>query len=261
MTQPIDRLLGIMARLRSPDHGCPWDLEQSFATIAPYTIEEAYEIAEAIDQGDMPALRDELGDLLFQVVFHARMAEEAGAFAFGDVVESICRKMVRRHPHVFGDERITTAEAQTRNWEELKAEERAAFARHEIDVPLALPALMRAEKIGKRAARTGFDWPDCAGVIAKIREELDEIEALLKNATDDSTALEEEIGDLLFAAANLARHLDVQPEEALRKGNAKFQRRFKAMEAYLKVGDKALRDATLDEMESAWTAVKRRENS
>src|SRR5215472_8612476 len=214
----IDRLLRIMAQLRSKNGGCPWDTEQDFATIAPYTIEEAYEVADAIERRDMAALKDELGDLLFQVVFHARMAEEAGLFAFDDVAEAVSEKMVRRHPHVFGDVEIADAAAQTEAWEAHKARERAAAGATTsvLDgVAIALPALLRAAKISRRAARIGFDWPDAQGVLAKIREEIIEIEVEI--ATSDAERLEDEVGDLLFAAANLARKLEVEPETALRR--------------------------------------------
>jgi ATP diphosphatase len=217
-----------MARLRDPDHGCEWDTVQTFATIAPYTIEEAYEVADAIERNDMPDLKDELGDLLLQVVFHARMAEEAGLFAFDDVATAIADKMERRHPHIFGDR----AEGGHYLWEVIKAEERAAKGAPDrptsaLDgVALGLPALLRAEKLQKRAARTGFDWPDASGARAKIDEELAEVEAAATAAER-----EEEIGDLLFAAVNWARKLDIDPEAALRSANAKFERRFKAMEA------------------------------
>src|SRR3954452_25289566 len=228
-SRPIDRLLAIMARLRDRERGCPWDIEQNFATIAPYTIEEAYEVADAIERGDMAALKDELGDLLFQVVFHARMAEEAGLFGFDDVAEAIADKMVRRHPHVFGDAEIASVAAQNEAWEAHKAAERqeAGGAQSVLDgVALALPALLRAAKISKRATRIGFDWPDADSVIDKIEEELDEIE---DEIDDDApkAVLEEEIGDLLFATANLARKLDIEPETALRRATAKFERRFR----------------------------------
>ncbi len=259
MTHEIDRLLGIMARLRAPVGGCPWDVEQTFETIAPYTIEEAYEVADAIDCGDMPALQEELGDLLLQVVFHARMAEETGSFAFPDVVRSICEKMVERHPHVFGDQEIATSEAQTANWEALKAAERAAANAHEIDVAAALPALMRAGKIGKRAARMGFDWPDSKDVIDKMQEELDELRTAV--ASGDAADIGEEMGDFLFATANLARHLGVEPEESLRRANFKFQRRFKAMEAEIEAAGGTVREAALPALEQAWATVKRNESA
>lgn len=221
----VDTLLAVMARLRDPETGCPWDIEQTFATIAPYTIEEAYEVADACSTGDLPALKDELGDLLLQVVFHARIAEELGAFAFADVADAIADKMIRRHPHVFGDAPHSAGHAQ---WEAIKAEERSqkrADRSALAGVARALPALMRAEKLQKRAARTGFDWPDAEGPRAKILEELDEIAAAA-----DAQEREDEVGDLIFSAVNLARKLGVDPEVALRGANAKFERRFRAME-------------------------------
>jgi MazG family protein len=259
--RPIDRLIAIMARLRDPARGCPWDLEQDFATIAPYTIEEAYEVADAIERADMPALRDELGDLLLQVVFHARMAEEIGVFAFDDVATAISDKMIRRHPHVFGDAEIASVAAQNEAWEAHKAAERRAGGNgsvptSELDgVALALPALLRAAKISRRAARIGFDWPDARAVLPKIAEEIRELEAEME-AGADIEPIEEEIGDLLFAVANLARKLDVEPERALRRATAKFERRFRAVEqlaAERHVG----RD--LDALEALWQEVKRRE--
>src|SRR5512146_2078294 len=219
MTRPSDRRLTIMARLRDPAGGCPWDREQNFATIAPYTIEEAYEVADAIERGDLGALKDELGDLLLQVVFHARMAEEAGHFAFDDVAAAIADKMVRRHPHVFGDAEIASVAAQNEAWEAHKAAERAAngVGGSVLDgVALALPALLRAAKVSRRAARIGFDWPDARAVIPKIAEEIAELEAELDRASD-AARIEEEMGDLLFAVANLARKLEIEPETALRR--------------------------------------------
>jgi len=258
MTCPIDRLLAIMARLRDPDRGCPWDREQNFATIAPYTIEEAYEVADAIEREDMTALKDELGDLLLQVVFHARMAEEAGLFAFDDVAQAIADKMERRHPHVFGDAEIASVAAQNEAWEVHKAAERQASggAASVLDgVALALPALVRAAKISRRAARIGFDWPDADAVIDKIEEELDEIE----DAIDDRAppaALEEEIGDLLFATANLARKLDIEPETALRRATAKFERRFRRVETL--AAERGI-GRNLDALEALWQEVKAEE--
>ena len=258
MTNPIDRLIAIMARLRDPQRGCPWDVQQNFATIAPYTIEEAYEVADAIERADMAALRDELGDLLLQVVFHARMAEEAGHFAFDDVAAAIADKMVRRHPHVFGDARIASVAAQNEAWEAHKAAERAAKggAASVLDgVALALPALLRAAKISRRAARIGFDWPDIRDVIAKIAEEIAELEAEL-DGNGTAAAREEEIGDLLFAAANLARKLEIEPETALRRATAKFERRFRQVEALA-----ALRGIGQDlaALEVLWQEVKANE--
>jgi ATP diphosphatase len=254
---PIVKLLGIMARLRDPQHGCPWDREQDFATIAPYTIEEAYEVGDAIERRDMAALKDELGDLLFQVVFHARMAEEAGLFAFDDVAAAISDKMVRRHPHVFGDAEIASVAAQNEAWEAHKAKERAANGDDSVldGVALAYPALLRAAKISKRAARIGFDWPDARAVIPKIVEEVAEIEAEMDSG-GDKARLEDEIGDLLFAAANLARKLEVEPETALRRASAKFERRFRAVEALAK--ERGI-DRDLDALEALWQQVKREE--
>jgi nucleoside triphosphate diphosphatase len=241
----ITALLDVMAQLRNPDTGCPWDVEQNFATIAPYTIEEAYEVADAIARDDTASLKDELGDLLFQTVFHARMAEEAGLFDFGDVVAAICDKMIRRHPHVFGT-------AEKPDWESLKAierevaEDKSALA----GVALGLPALLRAEKLQKRAARTGFDWPDPSGSRAKIDEELIEVER-----ASDPDEREDEIGDLLFAVANWARQLNIDPESALRRANAKFEKRFRAIED---IGGDGFAALSLDEKEALWVAVKAR---
>jgi ATP diphosphatase len=223
--QEITRLLGIMARLRDPAGGCPWDQVQDFATIAPYTIEEAYEVADAASRRDMPALKDELGDLLFQVVYHARMAEEAGAFSFTDVAAAIADKMLRRHPHVFGDEAARAAGAHTEAWEAQKEAERRAAAQEGVlaGVPAALPALTHAEKLTKRAARVGFDWPNAGTVLDKLDEEVAELRAELAEADPDR--LEDELGDMLFVLANLARKLHLDPEAALRRANAKFTRR------------------------------------
>lgn len=257
----IKPLLNIMARLRDKNAGCPWDLEQNFATIAPYTIEEAYEVAEAIAKGDRTELRDELGDLLLQVVFHSQMASEEGSFSFGDVVQSICDKMVRRHPHVFSDAEIKTAEAQTANWEVIKEQERAAkkSERTLADVPAALPALMRAQKLQARAARVGFDWPDTRGVIAKIKEELAEVEAAITSG--DAAHTREELGDLLFAVTNLARFVGADAETALRDTNAKFTRRFEYIEDALKAKGVAIKDASLDDMEALWNEAKGKERA
>jgi MazG family protein len=261
----IDRLLAIMARLRDPVGGCPWDAKQSFATIAPYTIEEAYEVADAIEQNDMAALKDELGDLLLQVVFHARMAEEAGHFAFADVAATIGDKMVSRHPHVFAGHEAATADDVKLTWEAQKEAERTAKAGSDgrplsaLDgVTAALPALLRAEKLQKRAARVGFDWPEVEQVFDKLDEELAEIRAEI--ATDGGhDRLEDEVGDLLFVVANLARHLKIDPETALRRANAKFERRFRAMEARLAAaGDKA-EAQSLEALEELWQAAKRAE--
>lgn len=253
----VTRLRAIMAALREPNTGCPWDIEQDFASIAPYTIEEAYEVADAIEKADWPALQGELGDLLLQVVYHAQMADEAGHFTFADVARSISDKMVARHPHVFGDEsREKSAEQQVSDWEKVKAAERAARSQGGVldDVALGLPALMRAVKLQKRAARVGFDWPDTAQVLDKIAEE----SAELVEARDTLTQNEitEEMGDLLFVMANLARHLGVDPEEALRGANAKFTRRFRAIEAALAAQNRRPEDSDLAEMDALWNAAK-----
>jgi MazG family protein len=252
-------VLDVMARLRDPNGGCPWDLEQSFATIAPYTIEEAYEVADAIERGDLASLKEELGDLLFQVAFHARMAEEQGAFDFADVAQALADKMIERHPHVFsegGDGR--TAEQQTLAWETLKAEKRAAKGAPSLldDVPMALPALMRAEKLTKRAARINFDWPTPDEVLAKLDEELGELAEA--RASGDQEALAEEMGDILFVVANLARKLKVDPEDALRRANAKFTRRFGYIERALAAQGRA-GPQPLDEMEALWLEAKKAE--
>jgi nucleoside triphosphate diphosphatase len=253
----LRRLLDIMAALRDPAHGCPWDREQSFATIAPYTIEEAHEVADAIARRDFPALQDELGDLLFQVVYHARMAQEADLFAFADVARAISDKMLRRHPHVFGDAAARSAEAQSAAWEAQKSAERAAQAHNGTlaGVPVGLPALTRAAKLTARAARVGFDWPDPAAVLDKLDEEIAELRAELTDA--DPERLADEVGDLLFVLANLARKLSLDPEECLRGANRKFTRRFNAMEDSTANEGKTLSEMTLDEMEARWQAVKR----
>lgn len=258
----VERLRGIMERLREPERGCPWDVEQTFATIAPYTIEEAYEVADAVQRGDLDALKDELGDLLLQVVFHAQMAREAGSFDLADVANAISDKMIRRHPHVFGTTRIATAEAQTRAWEEHKASERAAAAQTRgaaasaVDgVTVSLPALARAEKLQKRAARVGFDWPEARPVLEKIAEELTEIsDELSAGAKPDR--LQEEVGDLLFAVVNLARHLKIDAEAALRSANYKFERRFRALEARLAEAGTTAPETSLQDLEAHWRAVK-----
>lgn len=262
MSENLDRLLAVMAKLRDPEGGCPWDLQQNFATIAPYTIEEAYEVAEAIDRNDMDALRDELGDLLLQVVFHARMAEEDGWFDFEAVAQGIADKMIRRHPHVFGDRSIESATAQTAAWEEQKAAERVAMAEAEgrvasvLDgVSIALPGLTRAVKLGRRAARVGFDWPDIAGVLAKIEEEVAELRSEV-DAGRAADRLEDEIGDLLFSVANLARHLSIEPEAAIRRANRKFEQRFHHLEASLREHGRQPQDADADELERLWDDAK-----
>lgn len=229
---PMQELIDIMARLRNPDGGCPWDLEQTFRSVAPYTLEEAYEVTDAIERDDLAGLREELGDLLFQVVFHAQMASEQGVFGFDDVVREISEKLVRRHPHVFAGERITDSAIQTRVWEETKQREKAARGGVRSlldDVPVTMPAMTRAVKLGKRAGRIGFDWPDAAGVRAKVDEELAELDAA--RAAGDAAEIEAEFGDVLFALANLGRHLNVDPETALRGANQRFDRRFRHVEA------------------------------
>ncbi|HZQ11476.1 MAG TPA: nucleoside triphosphate pyrophosphohydrolase [Pseudolabrys sp.] len=258
-SRDIARLIEIMAALRTPGSGCPWDLEQSFASIAPYTLEEAYEVADAIARGDLGHLKDELGDLLLQVVYHARMAQEQGAFDFGDVVEGITAKLVRRHPHVFADEQGRTAEAVKGLWERIKAEEKAERGEAPpqgalAGVPVALPALTRALKLQDKAGRVGFDWNDPRAVLAKIREEADEIEAAL-DAGDKAEAAKE-VGDLLFAVVNLARHLAADPEGVLRDTNLKFERRFASIERALAARGKRPQDASLEEMDALWDAAK-----
>jgi len=258
----LPRLIAIMARLRDPETGCPWDLEQDFATIAPYTIEEAYEVADAISREAWDELRGELGDLLFQSVFHARMAEERGLFDIHEVADAMSDKMVARHPHVFGDDRRDkTAEDQTRDWEAVKAAERAAKAQtRTLDgVALGLPALMRAVKLQKRAARVGFDWPDTGQVLDKLTEEARELVAARESLSPDE--IEDEMGDMLFVMANLARHLGVDPEAALRRTNAKFTRRFEAIEDALAARGRHPEDSTLEEMDVLWTAAKRAERA
>jgi ATP diphosphatase len=286
-SRDIDRLIEIMAALRTPGSGCPWDLEQNFATIAPYTIEEAYEVADAIARGELTELRDELGDLLLQVAFHARLAEEQGAFDFGGVVDAITSKMIRRHPHVFGPKALgpkvladaegNTAAAVKGLWEEIKAQERAekqntgeaaspaGAPMSALDgVPVALPALTRALKLQEKAGRVGFDWNDPRAVLAKIREEADEIEAEL-DALDKGLASKAhaaaEVGDLLFAVVNLARHLSADPEAILRATNLKFERRFQSIERALLAQGKRPKDATLAEMDALWDAAKAEEKS
>jgi len=269
MTQRVDKLLDIMQALRDPETGCPWDIEQTFKTIAPYTIEEAYEVAEAIEQGDMDNLCDELGDLLLQVVFHARMAEESGHFGFTDVVDTVSDKMLRRHPHVFADAHIKDAKTQTVHWEDIKAQERASKRQSDetsltttpsaMDgVGLALPALTRAQKLQNRAARVGFDWGELAPVVAKIREELSEVEVEIdaNNKDQPSAALTEEVGDLLFSVVNLSRHLGIDAETALRQGSAKFEMRFRGMENCSAHAGENFSLLSLQEQERYWEQVK-----
>ena len=253
-----------MAALRTPGTGCPWDLDQNFATIAPYTIEEAYEVADAIARGDLVDLREELGDLLLQVIFHARMAQEQGAFDFGDVVQTITEKLLRRHPHVFGQERGLTAEAVAKLWDRIKAEEKASKPKPDegnatalAGVPIALPALTRALKLQQKAGKVGFDWNDPMAVLAKIREEADEIDADLRAGKRENAAAE--VGDLLFAVVNLARHLDADPESILRSTNQKFERRFASIERTLSERGKSPVQSTLAEMDALWNAAKAEE--
>jgi nucleoside triphosphate diphosphatase len=263
-SREIARLLDIMAALRTPNTGCPWDLAQNFATIAPYTIEEAYEVADAIARDDLNDLREELGDLLLQVVFHARMAQEQGAFDFADVVETLSAKLIRRHPHVFGDEKSRTPEAVKGLWERIKAQEKQEKAVRSTatndsalaGVPVTLPALTRALKLQTKASTVGFDWNDPRAVLSKIREEADEIEAALD---DDGAEVAAEVGDLLFAAVNLARHLNADPEAVLRQTNRKFERRFAAIESALAAQSRTPADATLAEMDALWDQAKAQE--
>lgn len=258
LLQPMSELLAIMARLRDRETGCPWDIEQDFSTIAPYTIEEAYEVADAIERKDMADLQDELGDLLLQVVFHAQMAKEAGLFDFDDVCRSINDKMIRRHPHVFGDASQRDTDSQNQAWEEQKALERKQKDKGESlldDVPVALPALKRAQKLQKRAATVGFDWPDADRVLEKVDEELGEVrDAIMHN---DQSAIDEEVGDLLFVCTNLGRKLKVDVEAATRSANAKFERRFRHIEARLDAQNRTTSDASLEEMEALWDEAKR----
>jgi MazG family protein len=257
----IQKLRDIMARLRDPVHGCPWDVAQDFSSIAPYTIEEAYEVADAIERQDLQDLREELGDLLLQVVFHARMAEEQGAFAFPDVVSAICAKLIRRHPHVFGDERVSSAAEQSAAWEKLKAAEHTARGPASASIlatlPAGLPALSRAAKLGKRASSVGFDWSEVRGVRDKLKEELAEVDAAL--AGEDPAEIAEEIGDLLFATANLARHAQLDPEAALRHANSKFERRFGALEHEVRASGRTWADYNAGELDQLWRQIKSNE--
>jgi len=251
----IERLLAIMARLRDPQGGCPWDREQDFASIAPHTIEEAYEVADAIERSDLAALRDELGDLLFQVAFHSQLAAERGAFSFDDVVDAICDKLTRRHPHVFGSATIADAQEQTRTWERMKATERKASGQGTLaDIPAALPALTRARKLGRRAADAGFDWPDAQGPRGKIDEELAELDRAA--ASQNAARLEAELGDLLFSVVNLARHFDVDAETALRRANERFTRRFGHVEQALARQGMLPSAADAALLDRLWTAAK-----
>lgn len=269
----LDDLLQLMARLRHPEHGCPWDLKQSYASIVPYTLEEAYEVADAIERGDFDHLPGELGDLLFQVVYYSQLAAEEGRFGFAEVVDGITAKLIRRHPHVFPDGDLYAAPdaqeleeaAVKQRWEELKAEERAAKAAAPEqlslldDVPQALPALSRAAKLQKRAAQVGFDWPEALPVLDKVREELDEVlEAMSEN---DPQAIAEELGDLLFVVVNLARHLKVEPEAALRAANGKFERRFRFIEQALRDAGRPIENCSLDELDALWGEAKKQEKA
>ncbi len=257
---PLQRLRTIMAQLRDPETGCPWDIGQTFETVAPYTIEEAYEVDDAIRRGDMDDLKNELGDLLLQVVFHSRMAEEAGLFDLDDVATAISDKMISRHPHVFSDKSYANAEAQTLDWEHLKAAERKKKTGSDgllEDIPLALPGLKRAQKLQKRAATAGFDWPDAERVLEKVDEELAEVREAI--ASRDIDKIEDEIGDLLFVCTNLARKSKVDSEAALRRANAKFERRFRYIETTLKAGKRKIGDASLEDMEALWVEAKTRE--
>ena len=256
--EQLDRIIEIMRRLRDPETGCPWDVEQDFATIAPYTIEEAYEVADAIQRGDAEDIRDELGDLLLQVVFHARIAEEAGLFSLADVARGISDKMVDRHPHVFGDEARPAAQQQSRRWEDIKAAERARRGQTGVldDVATGLPPMLRALKLQKRAARVGFDWPDINPVIDKLHEETDELRVELGTQPVDRAKVEDEVGDILFVAVNLARQAGVDPETALMTCNRKFENRFRYVEQQIEKQGKELKDTPLEEMESHWQAAK-----
>lgn len=255
---PMDRALTLMARLRDKETGCPWDMEQTYATIAPYTIEEAYEVADAIERGNIEDLKSELGDLLMQVVFQSQIAAEAGDFTFGDVADRLVTKMVSRHPHVFGDQSIADADAQTVNWENQKAQERAQDPDAGVldGVALGLPALMRAQKLQKRAARVGFDWPDITPALKKVGEEAAEITQALKDG-ESQERLEEEVGDLLFAVVNIARHLGVDAEVALRSGNAKFTRRFEFIESRVKSGGGDIAAQGLEKLDALWDEAKK----
>ncbi len=259
----INQLLDIMNSLRTPKTGCPWDLEQNFASIAPYTIEEAYEVADAIDRNDMDNLRDELGDLLFQVVFQAQIAKEANLFDFDDVVEAVCDKMVRRHPHVFGTDQIADADAQTEAWEQQKSNERINKGEKSRlgDIPVGLPATLRALKIQSRAARTGFDWPDLAPVFAKLQEEMSELQEAINTNPQNIENIESELGDLLFVCINLSRKLDLNPECALNQTNHKFIRRFQYIETALAADGKTPEDVDLDEMDRLWNQAKSKETT
>ena len=258
MLHQLDRIIEIMRRLRDPETGCPWDVEQDFATIAPYTIEEAYEVADAIHREDVDDIRDELGDLLLQVVFHARIAEEAGLFTLADVARGICEKMIERHPHVFADEARPESAQQSRRWEDIKAAERARRGQTGVldDVAAGLPPMLRALKLQKRAARVGFDWPDIAPVIDKLHEETNELRDELARPQVDKAKVEDEVGDVLFVAVNLARQAGIDPETALMACNSKFEKRFRYIEQQVEKSGKSMRETSLDEMEAHWQDAK-----
>lgn len=266
--QSIQQLLGIMRALRDPDSGCPWDLEQNFQSLIPYTIEEAYEVADAIERNNLDDIKSELGDLLFQIVFYSQLATEQQAFDFNDVTQAISDKLIRRHPHVFADAKITDAKAQTKEWEKFKQQERKAKVgenssslSHLDDVSRTLPSLMRAEKLQKRAAREGFDWPTVKGVIAKVYEELNEVQQEFDAEVQEQKKLEDEIGDLFFSCINLSRHMGVDAEQSLRKANLKFERRFRALEKKVKCNGLQVSDMNTDELEKLWQEVKKQEKS
>ncbi|QFU25397.1 nucleoside triphosphate pyrophosphohydrolase [Shewanella eurypsychrophilus] len=262
-TNEIEPLLDVMTKLRDPQSGCPWDLEQSFSTLVPFTLEEAYEVADTIERMALEELPDELGDLLFQVVFYCQLGKEQGLFDFADVVEKICNKLTSRHPHVFGALKEASAEQVKESWETIKAKERNAKSLYSVldNIPLALPALSRSVKIQKRVARVGFDWAELDPVVAKIHEEIDEVLYEVKQDKPDSERILDEMGDLLFAVTNLARHLGVEPEQALRQANKKFERRFRSVETLANQSDKAMEEHTLTELDSYWNQVKSQESS
>jgi len=264
--QSVQQLLDIMRALRDPDSGCPWDQQQNFQSLIPYTLEEAYEVADAIERNSAEDIKSELGDLLFQIVFYSQLAKEQKSFDFNDVAQSISEKLLRRHPHVFADATVTCAEDQTKEWEKLKQQERevkaaesSSLLSHLDDVSRTLPSLMRAEKLQKRAAREGFDWPDVKGVMAKIYEELDEVQQEIDAEVQEQKRLEDEIGDLFFSFINLSRHVGVDAEQSLRRTNLKFERRFRALEESANQKGVAVKEMTIDELEALWQEVKKHE--